>query len=185
MEWGRILHRLLEALLRDPDLDVRAYAANLFAEEERPEGDLDDAVRLAQSVRSSPLWKRAVGSPRRLMEVPFALMVPSRELGVEEGPPETLLTGAIDLLFEEDGGWMLVDYKSDRVGGRLSALAAWYAPQIRLYSRYWERVTGKPARAGLYFIETGEEVWLEPDGRPAATGSGEGSSRPAGRPRKR
>ncbi len=160
MEWGRIIHRLLEALMRDPSLDTRAYAANLFSEEERAPDDLSDAVRLVEAARDSALWQRARSAKRRMVEVPFVLAVPSAELGVTEGPAETLLQGAIDLLFEEDSGWTLVDYKSDRVAGNLAALTAWYAPQIRHYQRSWEQLTGRPTRAGLFFVETGEEVWL-------------------------
>jgi ATP-dependent helicase/nuclease subunit A len=160
MEWGRIIHCLLESLMRDPSLDPRVYAANLFAEEERAPDDLPEAVRLVEAVRDSALWRRALAAKRRMVEVPFALTVRSAELGVTEGPADTLLTGAIDLLFEEDDGWTLVDYKSDRVAGNLAALTDWYAPQIRHYRRYWERLTGRPTRAGLFFVETGEEAWL-------------------------
>jgi len=163
MEWGRIIHGLLEAVMRDPSVDVRRYAENLFAEEERPEVDLEEAVRRIEAVRDSPLWRRALAARHRLVEVPFGLMVESRELGLEEGPAETLLTGAIDLLFEEEDGWTLVDYKSDRITGNLPALVAFYEPQIRHYRRYWQRLTGRPTRAGLFFVETGEEAWL-PEG---------------------
>ena len=56
-----------------------------------------------------------------------------------------------------------MDYKSDRVAGNLAALTAWYTPQIRHYRRYWERLTGRPTRAGLFFVDTGEEAWLPPE----------------------
>jgi ATP-dependent helicase/nuclease subunit A len=159
MSWGRVLHGLLEALMRDPALDARAYAANLLAEEERPAGDLDELVRTAEAVRASDLWRRASAAPRRLVEVPFALMVRREELGLADGPAETLLQGAIDLVFEENGAWTLVDYKSDTVGDKLDDLVAFYTPQIAIYRRYWERLTGSPTRAGLFFAETGQEVW--------------------------
>jgi ATP-dependent helicase/nuclease subunit A len=161
MSWGRILHRLLDALMREGKLDVRAYAANLLAEEERSAGDLEEIVRTVEGVRASELWKRAAAAPRRLVEVPFALMVRREELGLTDGPAETLLQGAIDLVFEEDGAWTLVDYKSDTVGDKLDELVAFYTPQIAIYRRYWERLTGRPTRAGLFFAETGREVWPE------------------------
>ena len=44
--------------------------------------------------------------------------------------------------------------------GKLDDLARWYAPQIRHYRRYWSKLTGRPTRAGLFFVETGQEVWL-------------------------
>ena len=147
-------------MMKDEALDVRAYAANLLAEEERTPDDLDEAVRLAQAVARSPLWKRALAAPRRFVEVPFALMVPAADLGADSGPGETLLQGAIDLVFEENGGWVVVDYKSDAVGSNLSELANFYRPQVAHYRRYWEKLSGRPTKAGLYFIETGDEVWL-------------------------
>jgi len=159
MSWGRVLHRLLEGLMRDGKLDVDAYAANLLAEEERSPSDLEELVRTVEAVRGSDLWKRAAAAPRRLVEVPFALMVPREDLGLAEGPAETLLQGAIDLVFEENGAWSLVDYKSDTVGGKLKELVAFYTPQIAIYRRYWERLTGAPTRAGLFFADGGREVW--------------------------
>jgi ATP-dependent helicase/nuclease subunit A len=161
MSWGRVLHRLLESKMKDSSLDVRAYAVNLLADEERAPEDLDDAVRLVDAVARSPLWNRALASPRRFVELPFALMVPTSDLGTSGDLGKTLLYGAIDLVFEENGGWIVVDYKSDAVGPNLQALTAFYRPQVDLYRRYWEQLTGKPTRAGLFFIETGDEVWLD------------------------
>jgi len=159
MSWGRVLHRLLEALMKNASVDVRAYAANLLAEEERPATDLDEVVRVVEGVRSSSLWRRALAAHRQLVEVPFALEVDSSELGLPSDPPETLLQGAIDLAFEEESGWVLVDYKSDTIAGNLEELVAFYSPQIEMYRRYWETLTGRPTEAGLYFVSTGQEVW--------------------------
>jgi ATP-dependent helicase/nuclease subunit A len=162
MSWGRVLHRLLEALMKNASLDVRAYAANLLAEEERPATDLDEVARLVEVIRSSPLWRRALAARRHLVEVPFAIEVDSPEIGVADGPPRTLLLGAIDLAFEEDSGWVLVDYKSDTVTGNRNELVTFYSRQIELYRRYWERLTGRSTKAGLFFVQTGEEWWLDP-----------------------
>jgi ATP-dependent helicase/nuclease subunit A len=161
LSWGSVVHRLLEAVMRDPSLDVRAYAVNVLAEEGRAAEDLDEVVRLVEAVRSSPLWKRALAAKSRMVEVPFALTVPSAELGTSAGPAETLLTGALDLVFEEEDGWRIVDYKSDTIAGNLDDLVAFYKPQIAHYRRYWQQLTGCPTKAGLFFVSTGQEVWLE------------------------
>jgi ATP-dependent helicase/nuclease subunit A len=161
MSWGRVIHRLLEGAMKDPGLDLRLYAANLLVEEERPAGEVDEVVRLVEAVRGSELWKRALASPRRYTEIPFALMAAREDLGLSEGPPQTLLQGAIDLVFEEDSGWTLVDYKSDTIAGNLDELVSFYSPQIELYGRYWKKLTGRPTRAGLFFVQTGDEVWPE------------------------
>ncbi len=160
MSWGRVLHRLLDALMRDDALDVRAYASNLLAEEERPAADLEEAVRVVEGVRASELWRRARAAKRRLVEVPFALTVPSADLGIADGPPETLLQGAIDLLFEEEDGWVIVDYKSDTVDGNAERLTDFYRPQLLHYRRYWEQLTRRPARAALYYIQPDRVEWL-------------------------
>jgi ATP-dependent helicase/nuclease subunit A len=161
MSWGRVIHRALEAAMRDPKLDLALHAANLLAAEERPPGELDEVLCTVEAVRGSALWKRAGAARRRLVEVPFALEVPREELGLPAGPDRVLLQGAIDLAFEEDDGWILVDYKSDAVSGGLDALVRFYTPQVRIYRRYWERLTGRPARAGLFFVQTRETVWIE------------------------
>jgi ATP-dependent helicase/nuclease subunit A len=161
MSWGSVIHRLLEAVMRDASLDLRAYAANVLAEEDRPPEDLEEAVGLVEAVRASLLWKRALAARRRLVEVPFAVTVPTASLGDTAGPSETLLTGALDLVFEEEDGWKIVDYKSDTIAGNLDDLVAFYKPQIAHYRRYWQQLTGRLTKAGLFFVSTGQEVWLE------------------------
>jgi ATP-dependent helicase/nuclease subunit A len=161
LSWGRVLHAVLDVAMRDEGLDLSAVAANLLAEEERPAAELSEVLRVVAAVRSSELWARARRAKRRLVEVPFTLRVTPEEIGLTDGPSDSLLQGAIDLVFEEDDGWTLVDYKSDTVGENLPALIAFYTPQIELYRRYWERLTGRPTRAGLFFIATGEPVWLD------------------------
>ena len=74
-----------------------------------------------------------------------------------------ILTGTIDLVFWEpaqDGkpaGWVIADYKTDLIRPQLleedlASLIAAYAPQIRLYSRFWSQITGDHIlESGLYF----------------------------------
>jgi ATP-dependent helicase/nuclease subunit A len=87
--------------------------------------------------------------------------VPRSDLGLDAGPDPVLLQGTIDLAFEEEDGWMLVDYKSDTASHGLDSLVRFYTPQVRIYRRYWEQLTGRPTRAGLYFISAEETVWLD------------------------
>jgi ATP-dependent helicase/nuclease subunit A len=72
-----------------------------------------------------------------------------------------VLQGAIDLVFEEDDGWVVVDYKSDAVtDANRAGLVAFYTPQLNAYSRYWSRLTGRPTRAGIFFAQTGDTEWI-------------------------
>jgi ATP-dependent helicase/nuclease subunit A len=159
MSWGSALHRLLEAAMRDPQLDLPAYAANVLAEEDRPPEDLEDAIAAVEGVRRSALWKRALSAKTCLVEVPFAVTLPVTAEPAR--PSETILSGAIDLVFEEPAGWVLVDYKSDTISDNLEALVRFYEPQLAYYRRVWRDLSGRPTRAGLFFLHTGQEVWLE------------------------
>src|SRR5450631_2079500 len=57
--WGRVLHQLLEAAMRNPQLDPRTFAGNLLREEEMAPELLEDVLTTAASVTSSELWERA------------------------------------------------------------------------------------------------------------------------------
>ncbi len=163
--WGRVIHQLLEAAMKSPDVDLAALAGNLMREEEVPAELLGDVLRVAESVTSSDLWMRARKASRRSVEVPFEMVVPSKDLGFAGGPAETLLKGAMDLVFEEDGVWHIVDWKSDVVGDGLAGLVAHYTPQVEHYRRAWGALTGQKAKAALYFMDTGDLVWLLEEGK--------------------
>jgi ATP-dependent helicase/nuclease subunit A len=72
----------------------------------------------------------------------------------------TILRGVIDLVFLEPAGWVIVDYKSERVpASEISALVAFYRPQVEAYAAVWEKAVGQPvAQRGLYFTHSGEYV---------------------------
>jgi ATP-dependent helicase/nuclease subunit A len=148
--------------MNDPTLDVAALAGNLLADEARRPEDVEEVVRVVAGVQASPLWRRALAAKRRLVEVPFAVRVPSAEISGGEAAGQTLLQGAIDLVFEEEQEWVVIDYKSDIVSENRDGLVDFYRPQVEHYRKYWETLTGKKTTAGLYFIHTGEEVWLSP-----------------------
>src|SRR5262249_50790435 len=99
MSWGSALHRLLEAAMRDPELDLSAFAVNVLREEDRPPEEAEEALAVVEGVRRSPLWKRALAASRCLVEVPFAVSVPSVPLGLTERPTHTLRSGAIAPVF--------------------------------------------------------------------------------------
>lgn len=161
MAWGRVLHRLLEAVMSDPTLSVETVAGNLLADEARRPEDVEEVVRIVAGVRASPLWRRALAAQKRLVEVPFAIRVPGAEIAAGAGNGDTLLQGAIDLVFEEEERWVVVDYKSDIVSAEnRRSLVDFYRPQVEHYRKYWAKLTEKKTIAGLYFIHTGEEVWL-------------------------
>jgi ATP-dependent helicase/nuclease subunit A len=159
MEWGQAIHELLELAMCQPEADIVGWARTILVENELDPDHAEAAAEDVSSVMSSEIWRRSLASPRTLTEVPFEIMLDDVE-------PPTLVRGAIDLIFAEEDGWVLVDYKTDRITSSTTAedLALAYAPQVRLYSKAWERATGdKVNEAGLYFVREGVFVPVRPD----------------------
>lgn len=106
------------------------------------------------SFLTSDLAYRARASQTVLREIPFSLSVTAQEVGIADSQEKIMVQGIIDLVFEEQGKWILVDYKSNMAEeSRLIALASAYQTQIDLYRKALTRITGKPvAESYLYLL---------------------------------
>ena len=154
MSWGRIIHKLLEIVSREENIDLELIAENLLKEEERPLSERDEVVTAVKTVASSELWKRMQKAEEALVEVPFSLKIEDEKL-------PKIISGAIDLAFKEPEGWVIADYKTDKVDGNLDSLVAYYKPQVEMYKDFWEKMSGENVKeAGLYFVDTGKWVVL-------------------------
>jgi ATP-dependent helicase/nuclease subunit A len=153
--WGIVIHQLLEAAAGNPGVDLAQLARERLAGQELPADLAGKAEAEARGVMRSELWRRAMASPRRLAEPPFELL---DDAAGSTAP--VVLRGAIDLIFEEPGGWVLVDYKTDEVAeAHLAERARSYAPQLDLYARAWERCTGlKIKERWVYFTKPQKAV---------------------------
>jgi ATP-dependent helicase/nuclease subunit A len=158
--WGRVVHRLLETLMRNETLDIACYVDYLLQEEGLSLENREEVLRMVERIRASELWHRACHAKKRFVEVPFALTIPNANLGEDERPLETVIKGVVDLAFSEEADWVIVDYKSDRPHDSLSRLVAHYAPQVQQYRRYWEALSGQSTKAALFFVETGQVEWV-------------------------
>jgi ATP-dependent exoDNAse (exonuclease V) beta subunit len=99
----------------------------------------DEARQLAQAFEQSALNRRAAQAARKHQEMDFLV-----EIG------GVLLRGQIDLWFDDGGGPVLVDYKTDRYLGEERMRG--YELQLRLYALALRKLTGTPVR----------EAWLVP-----------------------
>ena len=148
VEWGTVIHLLLEVAMENPGADLVETAQAALLENDLEAGLAGEAAGTVRSVMDSEIWKRARGSDRRFTEVPF-------QVPLEEGTPvPTVLRGSIDLVFEEEDGWVLVDYKTDTVAGTTpQRLLERYAPQLEVYADAWERCTGEKVKEkALYLV---------------------------------
>lgn len=147
---GRAVHSVLQSL----DLATGAGMEEISRAQAAAEGIADRWREVAALVRKglkSPIVRRAVASGRYQREVFVSLPL-------DDG----LLEGFIDLLFEEDGGWVIVDYKTDLLEEEeLQGAQERYALQAGAYGMAVQEATGKPVReAILVFLHPNEEVAL-------------------------
>ena len=143
-EWGTAVHRLLEVAMEMPDADLRPLALALIDSSGLEIEAVEPLLETVERARHSEIWKRAQESGQPLVEAPF-VRVASDE---SEEAVQKIVRGVIDLAFREEGGWVLVDYKSDRAGEDAEKaeeiLYGRYAAQLAVYAKAWEEVTGEP-----------------------------------------
>lgn len=141
--WGDLIHRLLEAMVKSPEMtrDEMTRLARWFSFEDiELQEHLEAAVETVHSVRFTDFWVRVISAQARLAEVPFGHRVGSQ-----------MLFGIVDLALRGEEGWDVVDYKTDRK--KLEDLAAVYTAQVSQYAESWSQIADEPvAYAGIYGV---------------------------------
>lgn len=97
-------------------------------------------------------------------ELSFSLLLEGKTLDVElEEGEEVFLQGVVDLVFEEDGEWVLVDYKTDAVPEGEDArrfLKERYQIQLDVYAKALERITNKKVKQKFIYSFTYGQIAL-------------------------
>ncbi len=158
---GTVIHRFLslvnlEEIRRAGGADRERLAAlrdslaerQVFTEEEaswiRPEA--------VERFFASDIGKRMLASPEVHREWEFNLAV--RERGM-------MVQGMIDCAFREGDGWILLDYKTDRVEDE-TAFAEEYRPQLDWYALALEKLTERPVKEKwLYALSIDKAIRVE------------------------
>ncbi len=110
----------------------------------------------------STLAERMIKSSNIRREEPFQINISALEydpsLPKEYENETVILQGIIDCFFETDNGYVLFDYKTDKVKDK-TQIRAKYEKQLTLYAQAIEKLTGKPVcEKYLYLFDTGEVV---------------------------
>jgi ATP-dependent helicase/nuclease subunit A len=146
-DFGSLVHRLLEWIPLDEPAPVEAARAMAAAIAPSYDLDPDAALRAGDAAAEAlalPVMERARRARRAWRELPLAFP--------EEG---YLVEGTIDLVFEEDGQLVIVDYKTDRIVPEQALLqAAHHAPQLQLYGRGLTQATGLRIKERLVLFTT-------------------------------
>ena len=148
-DFGSLVHRILEWVPLDEPERVRGMAEALAPSFGLDALSAERAAAAAERALALPVMQRARAATRVWRELP---------LWFPEGPE--LLEGVIDLVFEEDGALVIVDYKTDGIAAEQAlAQAAHHAPQLQLYGRGLAQALGRPVRERLVlFTSVGQVV---------------------------
>ena len=150
---GRAVHAVLQSIDLETGDGIDATARAQAAAEGIPQSQSEIAA-LARTAVNSDIVRRAVSSGRYWRE---ALAAP---IGEDVG----VLEGFIDLLFEEDGELVVVDYKTDNINANAAEYIAnnRYREQAGSYALITERATQKPVKDVVFlFLRPKSEQSME------------------------
>lgn len=117
----------------------------------------------------SPLFQRILKSENVQCEYRFTVRIPSEmaaagdallkeKLKQTPSVTQSILQGSIDLLWEENDGIVITDYKTDR-GKTAAQLTEMYGIQLKLYKAAAEKLFDKPVKeCYIYALRSGEAI---------------------------
>ena len=122
--WGTLVHGLLEHAMRHEHVtveDLRRLGLWLTVEEPKLREVLGLAIDTVLQVAKAGFWVDAKAAPHAV-EIPFAFM--------DDTTKHAVMNGVIDLMFERQSAWHVIDYKTDLDVERTEAA---YAKQTATY----------------------------------------------------
>ena len=163
-QWGTLMHEAMQWL---PVKKYTQQSITDMLDSLQAEGKFSDEERSLLSDRSlygffnSDLGQRLIASKRVERELPFSMLFDGNRVYPDVETGERLfLQGIIDTAFVEDGQWVLVDYKTDRVKSG-DELIRRYKIQMDLYKEALETLTDMPVKASyIYSFRLHEAVLL-------------------------
>lgn len=166
-EKGTALHAFLQfAEFEQARTDAAAEAARLVSCGYLTQVQAD-SLSLPQLAAffASPLYQRILNAKRVCRERRFLIRLADLNLPETEEYAETeaMLSGIMDLVFEEEDGLVLVDYKTDAVSpAGETLLQERHSAQLRVYRRTLELIEEKPVKETcLFAFSLGKTVAIE------------------------
>lgn len=148
---GTALHAFMQfadfsAFLADPLEELARLALHGFITEEQQR---EVPLGRVNACLQSDVMRRFLQAEKQYREYRFTVKIKAGLADKELKPPfcdeAIILQGAVDCAFEEPGGIVIVDYKTDRVK-TMEELRSRYHTQLELYRHAMEQCTGLPVR---------------------------------------
>lgn len=148
--WGTIVHEALEALHRDLQAGAVGAADGQFESRlERYDDVRSEIEKTIEPYRTSGLWNRVSASDTVLPEYELSAIHPSE--------PQIHISGVVDLLFQSNGRWEVVDFKTGLEPDSDTYLASQYHSQLLTYT--WllkQEYDLDVARTSVYYVQDGK-----------------------------
>ena len=159
---GTALHTFMQfcdfdAAKNDPKAEIFRLSKMRFITEKQ--ASVIDPQKI-KTFFESGLYKRIEKSPQVFRELRFLRGLAASELGYEGASPEDKITvqGVADCVFEENGKYIVVDYKTDFVED-IEELRERYAAQLNMYKRLLSESLGKEVvSAIIWSFRFGKEL---------------------------
>ena len=176
---GTLTHAVLERIdpvHDDPQEQIRHWAESLGPSQLRRgvKRGVAECVDMVTRFVANKRWKSMIGSSNFRRESEFLMNWPPSDQASDRRP-RARLNGYIDALYQDsDGGWRIVDYKTNLVTEQeVPTVAEQYRMQLSVYALAVEAALGvRPVELVLAFLRPGVEhtfAWGD-DERTAAIG---------------
>lgn len=165
--WGNTVHGILEYLVKEKIEYgfIKKYIVYLLEKNGIDINRQEELFNIVQKFIESDLYFRIRNAHQRFTETPFNLKITSTDsLYAELISPKLeeavrkpiVLTGTIDLVFQEEGGWVIVDYKTDCPVEKegYSKLRHFYEAQISVYSKIWQKLSNEKVKESIIYFVT-------------------------------
>lgn len=166
-ERGSATHLILQHLQLNQHLDKTNIDLQVqkMVEQELLTTDQANIVNVTEIAAffNSDIGRRMLTATTIHREMKFGISIDAARLYPGAVQEQVFVQGVIDCLFEDDQGFVLIDYKTDYAGHRIDShrLAA-YQNQLALYTEAVEQLFRLPvSEAYLYFTSTGSTVPLQ------------------------
>ena len=147
--FGAFVHRLLELADFSKPESVRRIAPAVAPGFALTKEAIARAEAQAEAALSLPVMREAARAAKVFREIPISY--------VEE---DRLLEGVCDLAFEDEKGWVVIDYKTEAIAeDQVLAQASHHAAQLRRYARGLALASGShQSRRFVLFTSLGRQV---------------------------
>ena len=155
---GTATHTAMQYLPLDGEMEAEQAQEYICALVEdgritQEQAEAADASAIAWFTRDA-LFFRMRRAQRLERELPFSYPMEAQLLYSIDAEETVLLQGVLDACFLEDGEWVIVDYKTDRVrpGETAQQAAQKHAEQLRLYALALEALSGKRVKESFVVL---------------------------------